>query len=390
MKKIKKVLDILFAVCFVAVIFIPFLMLDTETEDSELENRALTKWPGLHFDKLHTEWYGHYVEDRVGFRNEAIVLNADITYEVFGQFSEDLHMFGKKEYIFPADEGYVQNYQRLNIDEDLMDDLMTYLSRTNAYVRENDGLFVFMICPDKASVYGEYMPDTIYVDESRESTLDMAERKLDRLQIPHVVPHEEFRQIKEDVQIYNQKYDCAHWNALGAFYGLSMVDEIIYETYPDIPVMKEEDFGGGAYGGEEFGKSWGITWGLEFFATSEPILDCIPNLECREISAYTAAADSPYRVDVPVEPGNNMAYFYNEEAPNDKTVLILHDSFMDNRETWYTYRYREVYFTSRVNYTHMKDYIDLIRPDVVIFELAERSFADDLAAYTQLGEISYH
>ena len=37
----------------------------------------------------------------------------------------------------------------------------------------------------------------------------------------------------------------------------------------------------------------------------------------------------------------------------------------------------------------MKDYIDLIRPDVVIFELAERSFADDLAAYTQLGEISY-
>lgn len=389
MKKIKKVLDILFGVCFVAVIFIPFLMLDTKTEDSTLENRALTKWPGLHFDKLHTEWYGHYVEDRVGFRNTAIVLNADLTYKVFGQFSEDLHMFGKDGYIFPADEGYVQNYQRLNINEDLMDDLMTYLFRTNAYVKENNGLFVFMICPDKASVYGEYMPDTIYVDESRESTLDMAERKLQEQKIPHVVPHEEFRQLKEDVQIYNQKYDCAHWNDLGAFYGLSMVDEIINETYPDIPVMREEDFGGGEYGEEAFGESWEMIWGLEFFAASESIPDRIPKLMCIRGSDGPVATDSPYRADVPVEAGNNMAYFYNEGAPNDKTVLILHDSFMDNRETWYTYRYREVYFTSRVNYTHMKDYIDLIRPDVVIFELAERSFADDLAAYTQLGEISY-
>lgn len=380
MNRKKKTADILFGICFVAMIFIPFLMLDIrEHIDSSLENRALTEWPGLKFDKMHTEWYGHYVEDRVAFRDAAIRLNADISYCLFGEFSEKLHMPGKEGYIFPADEGYVQNYQRLNVDEQLMDDLMTYLSRSNAYIKEKGGLFVFMIAPNKSSVYGEYMPEGIYVDETRESTLDMAERKLEELLIPHVVPHEEFRKIKEKEQIYNQKYDCAHWNDLGAFYGLSMVDEVIHEAYPDIPVMERGDF-------EE---SLETVQGLEFFAASREITDNVPRLSCTLQSSYGVETDSRDRADVPVMAGNNMAYFYNENALSDKCVLILHDSFLDNRETWYTYRYKEVYFTSRVNYTYMKDYIDLIGPDVVIFELAERSFADDLAAYTELSTLTF-
>lgn len=380
MNRRKKAADILFGICFIAMIFIPFLMLDTgEHIDSSLENRALTEWPGLKFDKLHMEWYGHYVEDRVAFRDAAIMLNADISYCLFGEFSEKLHMPGKEGYIFPADEGYVQNYQRLNVDEGLMDDLMTYLSRSNAYIKEQGGFFVFMIAPDKSSVYGEYMPEGIHVDETRESTLTMAERKLEALGIPHVVPHERFREIKEQEQIYNEKYDCAHWNDLGAFYGLSMVDEVICEVYPEIPVMKREDF-------EE---SMETVEGLEFFAASSKIPDNVPRFSCTAPSLAGVETDSPYRADVPVMVGNNMAYFYNENALSDKCVLILHDSFLDNRETWYTYRYREVYYTSRVNYAHMKDYIDLIGPDVVIFELAERSFADDLAAYTELSTITY-
>lgn len=380
MDRKKKAADIVFGICFMAMIFVPFLMLDTrEHIDSSLENRALTQWPGLAFDKLHTEWYGHYVEDRVGFRDAAIVFNADISYYLFGEFSEELHMPGKEGYIFPADEGYVQNYQRLNVDEGLMDGLMTYLSRSNAYIKEKGGLFVFMIAPNKSSVYGEYMPGGIYVDETRESTLDMAERKLEALGIPHVVPHEAFREIKEREQIYNEKYDCAHWNDLGAFYGLSMVDEVIREACPDIPAMERGDF-------EE---SIETVQGLEFFAASREIPDQVPRLSCSAPSASGIVTDSPYRVDVPVMAGNNMAYFYNENALSDRCVLILHDSFLDDRETWYTYRYKEVYFTSRVNYTYMKDYIDLIGPDVVIFELAERSFADDLAAYTELSTISF-
>lgn len=379
MKK-RKAADLLFAVCFVTMIFIPFLLLDTtEGLTSELENRALTAWPGLGFNKTYMEWYGHYAEDRVAFRDTAIMVNADLNYHLFGEFSEELHMAGKEGYIFPADEGYVQNYQRLNIDEELMDDLMTYLERTDAYVTERGGKFVFMICPNKSSVYGEYMPDAIHVDTTQKSTLDMAKEKLENLGISYVIPDAEFCDIKKTEQIYNVKYDCAHWNDLGAFYGLRMVNSLVHETYADIPVMEETDFA----------RSTETVTELEFFATSSPIEDEIFKLTCTAASGIQVETDSARRADVTVEVGNNMAYFYNADAPCDRTILILHDSFLDNRESWYTYRYREVYFTSRVNYTHIQEYIDEIEPDVVLFELAERSFADDLTAYTQLGEIVF-
>lgn len=378
MKPKKKAADILFILCFIAMILVPFLMLDTTEEiNSELENRAMTKWPGFHFDKLHTEWYGHYVEDRVGFREEAIKINADLNYRLFGDFSEDLHMFGKDGYIFPADDGYIQNYQRTNINEPLMENLVTYAARTNAYAMERDCLFILMICPNKSSVYGDYMPESIYVDETKESILDLAKRRLTEEGVPCVVPHEKFRSQKEEEQIYNVKYDCAHWNDLGALCGLTMVDQMIAQNYGDIPVMQRSDFA----------LTWDEVDSLEFYTTEAPIYDRLPKLQLLQTPAVQS--DSPYRVDIPMQPGNAVAYYYNENALTDRTILVLHDSFLDNRETWYTYRYREVYYGSRVNYTNMKAYIDLIQPDVIIFEVAERAFADDLHAYTELGNVIY-
>ena len=54
----KKWLDLIFIVVFMAMLFVPLLLLDT-TPDlvSEQENRAMTKWPGLGFNKEINEWY---------------------------------------------------------------------------------------------------------------------------------------------------------------------------------------------------------------------------------------------------------------------------------------------------------------------------------------------
>jgi len=47
-KRIKWCLDVAFVLVFLCMIFVPFLKLDTaETIDSTLENRSMTKWPGL-------------------------------------------------------------------------------------------------------------------------------------------------------------------------------------------------------------------------------------------------------------------------------------------------------------------------------------------------------
>nr|MCR5655432.1 hypothetical protein [Lachnospiraceae bacterium] len=95
-----KLHTVLFIVLFLAMLIVPALMLDaTEPLLSDLENRAMTVWPGLGFDKAHMDWYGHYAEDRVGFRQQAIAANNYLNFHLFREFDEDIHMYGKSGHI---------------------------------------------------------------------------------------------------------------------------------------------------------------------------------------------------------------------------------------------------------------------------------------------------
>lgn len=374
-QKKKRWLDSIFVICFLGLLLLPLLFLDTtETINSDLENRTLTSWPGIHFSKLYNEWYGHYVEDRAGFREEAIKAQVALNYYIFGEFSEDLHMYGKDHYIFSADGGYVENYQHLNTQQDMVLDLCTYLERTSEYADEKGADFIFMICPNKSSVYSSEMPDSIHVAEDKISNLELCKEELSKRGVSYVIPDEEFKARKNTEQIYNVSFDCAHWNDLGALYGLSLVDEKIAEEHGEIPRLFMADFD--------------LTYEkkqVDFLTV--PLLDTVPVLTLKRDGSRQT--DSELLPTLPVEPGNNMAYFYNQAIENDTCILILHDSFLDDRAEWFAYRYKEVYFTSRTNYSHMKEYIDQIHPDVILYENAERSFADDLSAYTLLGTLEY-
>ena len=106
------------------------------------------------------------MEDRVAFREDAVRIYTNAVYKVFGEFAEDLHMYGKEGEIFPASAEYVAAYQNLATDEELIDSLVTYLERTDRYLKQKQIPFIFMAGLDKKTVYGEYMPDYIHVDEN--------------------------------------------------------------------------------------------------------------------------------------------------------------------------------------------------------------------------------
>ena len=374
-ERFRKTGNIVFSVLFMVIIFVPFLMLDTtETIDSELENRTMTKWPGLDLSGEHNEWYGHYVEDRVAFREDAIKFYINTTYGVFHEFSEELHMYGKDGWIFPASEEYIRAYQCLNTDEALIDSLVTYLDRTNEYLASKDITFVFTVGLDKKTVYDEYFPDYIHVNEENESIMEMLKRKLLEKEVPCVIPVEEFNERTKTEQIYNQKYDCAHWNDLGALYGMQLVDDVIRQTNPDIPPLSAEDF-----------KLSYETKNIEFI--SLPIKEDVPVYTLKGKLKLKDATESVQ--GLPTVSGTSMQAYYNPDAECDKTILIMHDSFLEDKYKYFTYRYREVYMVARQNYTYMKDYVEQLNPDVVLFENAERAFVDDLYAYTELANVTY-
>lgn len=375
--KTKKVINFIFALIFVGMIFLPFCLLDTtEIIDSSLENRRMTMWPGWHFNQEINAWYGHYVEDRVAFRETAVRFYMDATYAVFGEFSEDLHMYGKDGEIFPADDGYIRAYQHLATDEELIDSLVTYLDRTNQYLEKQGIPFVFLAGLDKKTVYGEEMPDYIHVDTTKESIMEMLARKLTEKQVPYVIPVQELQEAKQVERVYNQKYDSAHWNARGAMIGLRLLNEKVREMDPDVPLLTEDVF---TLSSEE--KT------LEFI--SLPITEQVPVYTLKPEYSDSIQADGSLLDVLPHVAGTGIQHYLNENALSDKTILILQDSFLDGKQDFFACRYQNVYMISRQNYESMQYYVETLKPDVVIFENAERAFVDDLYAYTNLANVTY-
>lgn len=375
--KTEKMVNFIFVLVFVGMIFLPFCLLDTtEIIDSSLENRRMTMWPGWHFNQEINAWYGHYVEDRVAFRETAVRFYMDATYAVFGEFSEDLHMYGKDGEVFPADDGYIRAYQHLATDEELIDSLVTYLDRTNQYLEKQGIPFVFLAGLDKKTVYGEEMPDYIHVDTTKESIIEMLARKLTEKQVPYVIPVQELRDAKQVERVYNQKYDSAHWNARGAMIGLRLLNEKVREMDPDVPLLTEDVFTASS---EE--KT------LEFI--SLPITEQVPVYMLKSEYGDSILADGSLLDVLPHVAGTGIQHYLNENALSDKTILILQDSFLDGKQDFFAYRYQNVYMISRQNYESMQYYVETLKPDVVVFENAERAFVDDLYAYTNLANVTY-
>ena len=375
--KTEKMVNFIFVLVFVGMIFLPFCFLDTtEVIDSSLENRRMTMWPGWHFNQEINAWYGHYVEDRVAFRETAVRFYMDATYAVFGEFSEDLHMYGKDGEVFPADDGYIRAYQHLATDEELIDSLVTYLDRTNQYLEKQGIPFVFLAGLDKKTVYGEEMPDYIHVDTTKESIMEMLARKLTEKQVPYVIPVQELRDAKQVERVYNQKYDSAHWNARGAMIGLRLLNEKVREKDPDVPLLTEDVFTASS---EE--KT------LEFI--SLPITEQVPVYMLKSEYGDSILADGSLLDVLPHVAGTGIQHYLNENALSDKTILILQDSFLDGKQDFFAYRYQNVYMISRQNYESMQYYVETLKPDVVVFENAERAFVDDLYAYTNLANVTY-
>jgi hypothetical protein len=372
-----KILNFIFCLAFVGMIFVPFCMLDTtEVIDSTLENRRMTMWPGWGFSRELNEWYGHYVEDRVGFREEAVQTYMTVVHSVFGEFSDDMHMYGKNGEVFPADRDYIRAYQNLATDEELIDDFVTYLDRTDEYLEKQGIPFFFLAGLDKKTVYGEYMPDYIHVDESKESIMEMLARKLDDAGVAYVIPVKEYQEMKKYKQLYNTKYDTAHWNAHGAFYALQILNAMIMEENPEVPLLDTGDYNVTV---EEVA--------MEF--VSLPITERVYVFTPSKY--YQESTIQDYELSFKLEhmEGTSVQHFINENAQSDQTILILQDSFLQDNAHFFTTRYREVYMISRQNYERMQYYVETLEPDVVVFENAERAFVDDLYAYVNLANVTY-
>lgn len=361
----KKVLNICFCVAFVLCIGLPLMF--TNLKDnvvSESENRYLTGKPGLYteegtLNRAFLTDFESWFNDNVGFRDEIVVTNARIQYNVFQQLSNNTdYLLGPNGEFNYATDAMIADYQHFNLkDEETLEQIGESYQFISDWLADQEIQFYYFQCWDKHSIYPEQFPISInqYGDISKtEQFVSVLENETNI----HVVnPREELIAGKNQYETYSRYGDPSHWTRRGAYIGyLELMSAINAENDNQYKVLQEADYDLSLtdQGSTYFGGIHEVNM-LESFEIIEPKAYQTDE----KLTLY--ADDERHRV------------FTNDSVNNDTRVLVLGDSYVnsfiidDLAESFH-----ETYMIWGDYTKDLDEIIEAYQPDIVICENAER------------------
>jgi len=194
------------------------------------ESRVASNFPSLQWDlKYFDEFprkFESYYNDFFGFRESLISWNNRVMVMAFGTAPSSLVILGKYPWLFfGGDEGY---YLSPLFKMEELEQLKVVLEQRRDWLASQGIQYIFLVAPNKQSIYSEYLPDSIRYSSTK-SRLDQLMDYLKQDSNLEVVDlREDFHKVKLSHKIY-EKTDT-HWSELGAFYAYRAVMERVLES----------------------------------------------------------------------------------------------------------------------------------------------------------------
>ncbi len=371
-----KILTIAFIAAVLILLVLPVVFMNFKPDQvSDYENKKLADWPAFEMSEDYMKGVYNYVNDRIGFRESSIAVYTEANNALFSAMVNPLFMWGEEGHIYYKDKDYIAAYQRLNTDREYIDSMVTFLEDTNDYLASKDIKFLYFVCPDKKTIYPEYFPKTVFVNESNESVLDYLDKRMKSTDVTYINPRDSLIAAKGDELLYNKMYDVTHWNDRGAFIGHSLIDEKLTEWVDDLPPLDKDDY--------------------ELKSVHVDSLDNAKFEIDEDIPLYAAKNDPAadytelLRADMECNTDTFYTHHINPESQSYRRLLIFTDSYFQAYQKFYDTRFREVYFVHRQNYDLLQYFVNLTFPDVVIFETAERSISSEMPLMSDFSDYYY-
>ena len=226
----KKVANIIFVAICALIVLIPVLSFNWKPDQiSVAENRRLADL-GSPKEGASTfmKSVDSYVNDRIGFRDQAVQLYRQITIRYLN-YRHDQVLVGDDGWLFYCDE--LADYTGTNNTSTAVDRYIAILKEIDAWCKQRDIQFVFAVGPNKSSIYSEYMPG--YVKLTEVSLLDSMMQRAKQENLLMVCPKQELIVHKDEQELY-MRLDT-HWNPLGARYMMERLAEELELPAQDIP-----------------------------------------------------------------------------------------------------------------------------------------------------------
>jgi len=359
----KKFFNVLFIVLFMLVLFVPLALVSPGGTVSERENRFLAERPPIgdlfKDPKGYFEQFGNWFSDNMGFREQAITLYNRIEssgFQVQYMTGQVTYLVGQQGHHFFAgiDGEMIPKFQGAPIlSDDNLRQFANNLEGIRIYLESMGIPFIVMFNPDKESVYPEYFPRSVrrspdpipyetLVEYLRENTgIDILDVR------PRLVYEKEFHPVFNR----DNSGDLAHYSELGAFFAYQELMWRINAYMPELEPFTLDDID--------------IIYDADIPLVSLKQVNFTP----LEISFFD---NVPLRRPFLWE---NLAYKNNDdELP---TILLMRGSSAGTLDYNFFNGYVPEHFGLSLfiyffNMSHFTEYVDLYKPDIVVFQIVER------------------
>jgi len=357
-----KLVKILFICFFMCCIILPNALSFLGIEFYSDENRVLNEKPKFSMQNIndYPNEYTAYYEDNMPFKDFLVRLNAFFHINLLGISPEKAVILGKNGWLF-YDSKYKEPYDTLEdyissgtVSMEELEKCKDVLLAMEAVCKKEDIPFVFMIAPNKMSIYGEqFMPD-IYERENAVTKTDILVDYLrENTDLNIVYPKAELLKYKDSINLY-YKLDT-HWNSLGGYIGYRELYEAVFNE--KLPVIEE----------------------IDYIPNEIHSGDLAEMLKCDRMTDIRY--DIKYKDDISVEKEGAYNDFYcvSDNKQGNK-LLMFRDSFAIAMEPYIVRDFSE----SHLVWNGIIDsgLIQKERPDIVVYELVERSAFTILSSFS--------
>ena len=240
----KKIFKIIYIIVFMLICFVPLAFMNFVKNDASLEKRELAKLPAymengrlnVNFSTEFESWFN----DRIPFRPQLLSAANAVKGELLHAPTSNA-IIGKKGWLFYESEG--ADYMDTNaLSKEQVNAAAVSLSLIQEAVEAKGGKFLFVPMPNKASVYGEYMPSCY--KKADENNLSRVTARVKEVGVNHV-DMKSVMDANKDKQLYHRR--DSHWNYQGALIGYNAIMDGLskeHKTYADASCSVQKNWRG--------------------------------------------------------------------------------------------------------------------------------------------------
>lgn len=350
---------------FSVAIYAPFFLgiFEKDKDVSEVEKRAFAKLPQIDlsldgisgFPKLFDAYYA----DHFGLR-ESLVEYYKLAKFNLGDSPSSNVTLGKDGWLFLGSikKGY-KNYDdpigdarnvNLFTDHDLKK-FAKHMASLDAWLSSRGIKYVFVIAPNKHTVYFEHLPGYITKFNKKSSTDQLVEYLNQHTNVIVIDLRKKLIESKAKYRLYS-KTDT-HWNHFGANIAQFEIMLRIEQIFPNLIKPELFKMREGISGGGDLARFVGVNGFSEL--NPQPMFEntCKP-------------------IRYPESINERKPHSYSCEGQEIK-ALIYRDSFFNYLQPYFARKFKHsTYIWEKTTYSSLEKYVTLKNPDIVIEEWVER------------------